>query len=56
MNPDAPITWLIGEINNIVSTGASATASAIATAVTPIAAACFGIYIILITVNYLRGA
>ena len=56
MNPDAPITWLIGEINNIVSTGANATASAIATAVTPIAAACFGIYIILITVNYLRGA
>ena len=56
MNDNAPISWLINQINNIVSSGASSTASAISGAVTPIAAACFGIYIILITVNYLRGA
>lgn len=56
MNEAAPITWLIDEINKIVQTGASSTASSIASAVTPIAAVCFGIYIILITVNYMRGA
>lgn len=56
MNEAAPITWLIGEIDRIVASGANSTASAISSAVAPIAAVCFGIYIILITVNYLRGA
>lgn len=56
MDESAPITWLIGEINKIVSSGAGATASAIATAVTPLAAVGFGIYIILICINYMRGA
>ena len=56
MDEAAPITWLIGEINKIVSSGAGATASAIATAVTPLAAVGFGIYIILICINYMRGA
>ena len=51
MDESAPITWLIGEINKIVSSGAGATASAIATAVTPLAAVGFGIYIILICIN-----
>ena len=56
MDESAPITWLITEINKIVSSGAGATASAIATAVTPLAAVVFGIYIILICINYMRGA
>ena len=56
MDEAAPITWLIGEINKIVSSGAGATASAIATAVAPLAAVGFGIYIILICINYMRGA
>lgn len=56
MDESAPIAWLIGEINTIVSSGAGATASAIATAVTPLAAVGFGIYIILICINYMRGA
>lgn len=56
MDEKAPITWLIHEINQLVSTGASAGASAIATMIAPLAAACFGIYIILVCVNYLRGA
>lgn len=56
MDESAPITWLIDEINKIVSSGAGATASAIATAVTPLAAVVFGIYIILICINYMRGS
>ena len=56
MDESAPITWLIGEINKIVSLGAGATASAIATAITPLAAVGFGIYIILICINYMRGS
>lgn len=56
MNESAPITWLITEINKIISSGAGAAASAIATAVAPLAAVCFGIYIILICINYMRGA
>lgn len=56
MDDSAPITWLIGQIDSIVSGGASSTASAIATAVTPLASVCFGIYIILICINYMRGA
>lgn len=56
MDYGAPITWLINEINQIVSTGASSAASGVASAVTPLVASCFGIYIILITMNYMRGA
>ncbi|MCD8459784.1 type IV secretion system protein (plasmid) [Xylella taiwanensis] len=56
MDESAPITWLIGEINKIVSSGADAAASAIATTVTPLASICFGIYILLICMNYMRGA
>ncbi|MDD0910180.1 type IV secretion system protein [Xylella fastidiosa subsp. multiplex] len=56
MDESAPITWLIGEINKIVSSGAGAAASAIATTVTPLASICFGIYILLICLNYMRGA
>lgn len=56
MDESAPITWLIDEINKIVSSGADAAASAIATTVTPLASICFGIYILLICLNYMRGA
>lgn len=56
MDDSAPITWLINQINQIVNTGAASAASAIAALITPVAAVCFGIYIILITVNYMRGA
>jgi type IV secretion system protein VirB6 len=56
MDDAAPITWLIGQIDSIVSSGASAAASAVANVVTPIASICFGIYIMLICINYLRGA
>lgn len=56
MNESAPITWLIGEINNIVSAGAASTASSIATAITPLAATAFGIYMIMISINYMRGS
>lgn len=56
MNDAAPLTWLINELTSIVETGATATAGAISAQVAPVAAVCFSIYIILICVNYLRGA
>jgi type IV secretion system protein VirB6 len=56
MNAAAPITWLIDRINVIVSTGSATVADAISGAVAPVASACFGIYLILITINYMRGA
>jgi type IV secretion system protein VirB6 len=56
MDDSAPITWLIGQIDSIVSAGSLAIASAISDAITPTVAICFGIYIILICTNYLRGA
>lgn len=56
MDEDAPITWLINQIDSIVISGAAATAAAISTAVTPVVASCFGIYMLLMTVGYARGA
>jgi type IV secretion system protein VirB6 len=56
MDESAPITWLIARINTIVSSGAAATASALATTITPLVAVCFGIYILLITISYMRGS
>lgn len=56
MDEAAPITWLIDQINQIVTSGANAAAGAIASAVAPLAAVCFGVYIILICVSYMKGA
>ena len=44
MNEDAPITWLINSINQIVNNGSASAASAIAGVVSPLASACFGVY------------
>ena len=56
MDEAAPITWLINQINLIVANGAGAAAGAIAGVIAPLVSVCFGIYIILIIFNYLRGA
>ena len=56
MNEAAPISWLMGEVNSIVTSGANATAQAISVGVAPLAAVGVGIYVILIMINYLRGA
>ena len=56
MDDAAPITWLINQINALVTAGSATVADAISGAVAPIASACFGIYVILITINYMRGA
>lgn len=56
MNEAAPISWLIQEIHNALASGAVSASAGIANAITPLVAVCFGIYIILITFNYLRGA
>ncbi|MDQ1817822.1 type IV secretion system protein [Massilia sp. CCM 9210] len=55
MDEAAPITWLIKEIDAIVSAGASTVSTGLANGIAPIASACFGIYLILMTLNYLRG-
>jgi type IV secretion system protein VirB6 len=56
MDDSAPVTWLIGRIDLIVSAGAISTATAIAHTITPMAASCFGVYIILMAVHQMRGA
>lgn len=56
MDSLAPITWLINQITNLVSSGIGSASSGVANVITPLAAAGFGIYIILITINYMRGS
>ncbi|MDR0578032.1 MAG: type IV secretion system protein [Candidatus Accumulibacter sp.] len=56
MNDKAPITWLLNRINAIVTAGAGATARGIADTIMPLVFMCFGIYILLILVNYMRGS
>jgi type IV secretion system protein VirB6 len=55
MDMDAPISWLLAQINQIVSAGANSTASAITGLITPIVAAGFGIYVLLVCMNFMRG-
>ena len=52
----APITWMIAQINTVVSTGASAVADAISGGIAPIVSACFGIYVLLMMIQFMRGA
>ncbi len=56
MNNKMPITWLIDKINDTLSSTTESAASNITTLITPVVSACFGIYIILICFNYMRGA
>jgi type IV secretion system protein VirB6 len=53
---NAPIAAVMKMIDDSLLTGISAAAGAISNIVTPIAAACFGIYMILLAMNYARGA
>ena len=56
MDESAPITWTINELTSLVSTGADTVATTIATTIAPLFSIGFGIYILLIMVNYMRGA
>lgn len=56
MDDSAPITWLINQIHTIVAGGAGGVATTITNLIAPLVAACFGIYVLLITINYMRGA
>lgn len=56
MNEAAPITWLINEINLAVSSTAATGATALVKSIMPLVGACFGIYVILVLFNYMRGA
>lgn len=55
MDDSAPITWLVGQINTIVSTGVGDAAGAISNAIMPVVAVCFSIYALLTATNYMRG-
>jgi type IV secretion system protein VirB6 len=53
---NAPVAAVLKMIDDHLLTGVSTAAHAISDVITPIAAACFGIYMILIVVHYMRGA
>jgi type IV secretion system protein VirB6 len=56
MDKTQPITWLIEKINTVFLSQAVNVSSAISTSIMPLLTACFGIYMMLIVFNYMRGA
>lgn len=56
MDEKAPITWVMSQLEELVSSGLNHTASVISSSITPLVSIGFGIYIFLISLNYLRGA
>jgi type IV secretion system protein VirB6 len=56
MDNNAPITWIINNIQQLMAAKAYEIADILASTISPLAASCFGIYMILISVNYMRGA
>lgn len=56
IDQSAPISWVINKLNTLVASGVETTATAIAHTITPLISICFGIYMMLITINYMRGA
>lgn len=56
MPPEAPLQWIINQITSIIGTSTNSVAETLSSTIAPLFSACFGIYIILIMVNYLRGA
>ena len=56
MDEKAPITWVMSQLEGLVSSGLNHTASVISSSITPLVSIGFGIYIFLISLNYLRGA
>ena len=55
MDQSLPVTWLVGRIHDTLLTSATAAAKIIAVEIMPLVAICFMIYMILITLNYMRG-
>lgn len=56
IDSQAPITWLVNLITDQVSAAAIGVASNVSTLIAPLVSVGFGIYVLLITLNYLRGA
>jgi type IV secretion system protein VirB6 len=56
MDDAAPISWMLGQWNQLLTGALNGVSSQISSAITPLVAACFGIYMMLIAVNYARGA
>lgn len=56
MDQSLPVTWLVGRIHDTLLTSAIAAAKTISAEIAPLVMVCFGIYVILMMTNYLRGA
>lgn len=56
MDQSLPITWLVGRIHDTLLTSATSAASTISAEIMPLVAAGVSIYMILVLLNYLRGA
>jgi type IV secretion system protein VirB6 len=54
--PAAPITYMINTVTDLASTALNSVATNLITTISPLVAAAFGIYVIFITLNYMRGA
>jgi type IV secretion system protein VirB6 len=55
MNQQAPITWLIAVINELLADAIAGAASKLVAYILPPLGIFFGIYIVLLSLNYLRG-
>jgi type IV secretion system protein VirB6 len=56
MDEAAPISWLLGQWNSLLTSALNGVSGQITSTITPLVTACFGIYIMLIAVSYARGA
>jgi type IV secretion system protein VirB6 len=56
MDHSLPVTWLVGRIHDTLLTSAIAAAKIIAVEIMPLVAICYMIYMILMTLNYMRGS
>ena len=56
MPPEAPLQWIINQITSIIGSSTNSVAATLSSTLAPLFSICFGIYVILIMVNYLRGA
>lgn len=55
MDEQAPITWLLSEIHSLIGQTASSYASALTGIIMPLVASAFGLYMLLLLLNYWRG-
>lgn len=55
MDESAPISWLLSQIHDLISLTAGKYAAALTGIIMPLVASAFGLYMLLLTLNYWRG-